>query len=148
MDFRGEKFSSHSSPKDGVSDNKEQASKKYNLTLVNGAPGSGFSVDQSIIHYGDNAGHQALNLAILFGSPYIVLVGYDMRVVDNKKHFFGDHPQGLFNRNEYESFARHFKEAPEGVTIVNATPGSALSTYPIMDLGKAILLSHEYILVS
>lgn len=136
MDFAGEKFSSHG--KESVSDNKEEAAEKYGLTLVKGAPGDGFSTDPLVIHYGDNSGHQALNLAILFGSPYIVLVGFDMRHVSGKSHFFGDHPKGLFQRQEYQSFARKFKAPPEGVTIVNATPGSALTTYPIMEFDEAV----------
>lgn len=136
MDFAGEKFSSHG--KNEVSDDKEPAAEKYDLTLVKGSPGDGFSTDPSVIFYGDNSGHQAVNLAILFGSPYIVLVGFDMRHVSGKSHFFGDHPKGLFQRNEYESFARKFKKAPDGVTIINATPGSALTTYPIMELDEAI----------
>ena len=138
MAFAGEKFSTHD--KDSTSNDKTAAAEKYNLTLVKGGPGVGFSLDQGLIHYGDNSGFQALNLAILFASPYIVLVGYDMRHVGGKAHFFGDHGNGLFQRNEYQSFAKKFDKAPppDGVQIINATPGSALTCYPMMDLEEAI----------
>lgn len=136
MDFAGEKFSTHD--KESTSNDKEKAAEKYDLCLVKGSPGAGFSLDPSVINYGDNSGFQGLNLAILFGSPYIVLVGFDMRIVSGKSHFFGDHPQGLFQRKEYESFARKFVPAPEGVEIVNATPGSALTCYPMTELDEAI----------
>ena len=136
MDFQGAKWSTHS--KESCSDNKLEVSEKYGLNLVKGEAGAGFSTDPSVIHYGDNSGHQGLNLAILLGSTYIVLVGFDMRHVSGRSHFFGDHPRDLFQRDEYESFAKKFKPAPDGVTIINATPDSALTCYPTMDLEAAI----------
>ena len=135
-DFWGERYSSHA--KGSVSDNKTDVAEKYGLNLVKGAPGAGFSTDPDVIHYGDNSGHQAVNLAILLGSPYIVLVGFDMRFKEGKSHFFGDHPKDLFQRKEYGSFARMFKPAPKGVEIINATPGSALKVYPMMGLEDAL----------
>ena len=136
MDFAGDKWSTHS--KESCSDNKIEVSEKYGLNLVKGEPGPGFSTNPSVIHYGDNSGHQGLNLAILLGSPYIVLVGFDMRHVSGKSHFFGDHPSDLFQRAEYESFVKKFKDAPEGVTIINATPDSALKCYEMLSLEDAI----------
>ena len=138
MDFAGEKYSTHD--RDSTSNDKTAAAEKYGIKLVKGGPGAGFSLDQGLVHYGDNSGFQALNLAILFGSSYIVLVGYDMRLVGGKGHFFGDHPPGLFRRTEYESFAKKFDKAPppDGVQIINATPGSALTCYPMMDLDEAL----------
>ena len=145
MDFAGEKWSTHD--KGSTSNDKEEVGDKYDLNLVKGAPSAGFSTDPSVIHHGDNSGFQALNLAILFGSPYIVLVGFDMRHVSGKSHFFGDHPQGLFQRQEYQSFASKFDKAPppDGVTIINATPDSALRAYPIMELESALeTVRHSY----
>jgi len=137
-DFTGIKWSTHA--KGSCADDKIDVGEKYDLHLVKGAHSGGFSTDPGVIHYGDNSGYQALNLAVLFGSTYIVLVGFDMRHVGGKSHFFGDHPQGLHQRPEYESFARKFDKAPapDGVTIINATPGSALRCYQMMDLEKAI----------
>ena len=138
MEFAGEKWSSHS--KEGCADDKIEVAEKYGLNLVKGSSNAGFSTDQNVINYGDNSGFQALNLAILLGSCYIVLVGFDMRHVSGKSHFFGDHPNSLFQRQEYESFALKFNKAPppDGVTIINATPGSALKCYPMMDLEDAL----------
>lgn len=134
-DFAGEKWSSHS--KDSCSDDKIATAEKYGLNLIKGVPGDGFSTDQGVIHYNDNSGAQSINLAILFGATYIILVGFDMQHAGGKSHFFGDHPQGLFQRKEYQSFAKKFKTL-DGVTIVNATPGSALKAYPMMSLEAAI----------
>ena len=136
-EFLGEKWSSHNNQENA--DDKIETAEKYGLNLVKGEPGAGFSTDPSRIYYGDNSGFQAINLAILFGSPYIVMVGFDMRHVDGKSHFFGDHT-GLFQRREYESFAKKLEHAPppEGVTIINATPGSAVTCYPMMGFDEAI----------
>jgi hypothetical protein len=136
--FEGEKWSTHD--KKNTCNDKIEHSEKYGINLVKGAPGPGFSRDPSVISYGDNSGFQAINLAILFASPYIVLVGFDMSYKD-KGHFFGDHPEGLFRQTEYEKFIRHFDKAAElleGVTIINATPGSAMHSFPMMSLEEAI----------
>jgi hypothetical protein len=137
LDFQGERWSTHDGGK-GTSNDKTQVVDDYGVNVVRGAPNAGFSTDQGLIHYNDNSGFQGLNLAILLGSPYIVLVGFDMRHVSGKSHFFGDHPKTLFQRNEYESFVKKFVEPPDGVEIVNATPGSAIKTYPTMALEEAI----------
>ena len=133
-DFAGEKWSSHN--KRDAADDKLEVAEKYGINLVKGKHGKGFSTDPEFIHYGDNSGFQAINLAIIMGATDIVLVGYDMRHVEGKSHFFGDHPPGLFQRNEYGSFTHHFEKAPapNGVTIINATPDSALKCYPMESL--------------
>jgi hypothetical protein len=138
MDFTGEKWSTHDAHPS--SNDKRKVQEKYDVKLVQGAAAEGFSLDPAVIHYGDNSGFQSLNLAVLFGSPYIVLVGFDMRHANGKAHFFGNHPPGLFQRKEYQSFARHFDKAPapEGVQIINATPDSALTCYPMMDIDAAL----------
>ncbi len=137
--FAGELWSTHDGGK-STSNDKTEPADAYGLNLVKGVAGSGFSTDPGLIHYGDNSGFQALNLAVLFGSPYIVLVGFDMRHIKGRSHFFGDHPTGLFQRAEYESFIKKFAKAPapDGVTIVNATPDSSLKCYPMMGLEVAV----------
>lgn len=137
-DFRGAKWSSHDLLTS--SNDKMACAERHGLNLVKGATATGFSTDPSVIHYGENSGFQAINLTILLGSPYIVLVGFDMRLVGKQSHFFGDHPPGLFQRGEYGSFIRNFEKAPPpaGVTIINATPDSALTCYPMMAFEDAI----------
>lgn len=140
-DFRGEKWSTHDSTRDSVND-KTEAHEKWGVRCVRGARDSTFSTDPSIINYGDNSGFQAVNLAILFGCKHITLIGFDMREVGGKKHFFGDHPQGLGNSANYSNFARHFENAakhmPKGVRIVNATPNSGLRCFPMMTFDAAM----------
>lgn len=136
--FQGEKWSSH----DDKNNSKYEIAADYGVRLVRGFPGEGLSFDPSVIHYGSNSGFQALNLAILWGASKIILVGYDMRCANGKRHFFGDHSGPLSNASRYETFLPAFetaaKQMPEDVRIINATPGSALKCFPMMDLDDAL----------
>lgn len=136
--FSGEKWSSH-----GDKSNKKDAeAKRYGLKLIAGKKANGFSLDPSVIHYGNNSGFQACNLAILFGATKLVLVGFDMRQKDGKQHFFGSHKAPLRRSSSYSLFIDAFKTAaktmPAGVEIINATPGSALKCFPQMSLEDAL----------
>lgn len=134
--FPGEKWSSHG--KERSTDDKTTVARLYQLRLVQGLFKDGFSYDPTAIHYGGNSGFQAVNLAILFGATRIVLIGFDMRIVDDKRHFFGDHPHPLRNAGPLGQWARRFKHAaktlPSTIQIVNATPGSAITCFPMVDL--------------
>ena len=58
-----------------------------------------------------------------------------------KGHFFGDHPAGLTNQEQYERWVPHFDRAAAALTdavIINATPDSALQCFPLMRLEDAL----------
>lgn len=134
--FQGEKWSSHSlKPRN----DKTEAQAAYGLRLVAGADRAGFSLDPGLIHYGGNSGFQAINLAILMGAEYVVLVGFDLRGND---HFFGRHPPELDRGGDRGRFIPAFEDAarmlPGYITIVNATPGSALTCFPMRPLAEAL----------
>ena len=82
---------------------------------------------------GNNSGHVGVHLAAQLGAVRIVLVGFDMRVVDGKDHFFGQHPRSVQGRgaSKYNEWVEHFGYLAEalscrGVKVLNATPDSAL----------------------
>jgi hypothetical protein len=141
--FRGEKWSSHEGDQNGLN-YKIDASRDYDVRLVHGRDGRGFSTEPGVIHYGGNSGFQSINLALQFGARRIVLVGFDMRCPDGRSHYFGDHPAPLHQNKDadYRNYLPRFEYAaaqlPDGVTIVNATPGSALRCFPMMDLECAL----------
>lgn len=140
-EFQGEKWSSHSS---GVNEKfSTGVAERWGLRIVQGANNKGFSYDPNLIHYGRNSGFQAINLAIHFGCDRIVLVGFDMNF-GYGLHFFGDHPPGLHRNSDHSQFVKEFKPAaeslPPGIRVVNATPGSGLKHFPMMDLTSALLL--------
>lgn len=140
MDFPGEKWTTH---EDGPEHTncKESIAEKYGLRCVRGRGGDTFSTDQEVIHYGSNSGFQAVNLALLKGATRVVLVGFDMRLVGDKRHFFGDHPEPLHNRADYRDFIKPFQRAAQNcrVPIVNCTPGSALDAFPMAELEKELI---------
>lgn len=130
INFDGEKWSSHG---DAKQNEKRPAAKKHGLNLISGDSGEGFCLEPGLIHYGDNSGFQAVNLALQFGAKLVRLVGFDMQVVGNKRHFFGDHPDGLSNGANYAHFVGNFERAaallPDDIRIINCTPGSALTCF-------------------
>jgi hypothetical protein len=93
---------------------------------------------------GGNSGFQALNLAVQFGARKIILVGFDMRL-DRGAHWHGRHGKGLNNPNDkiMAQWRQALNEVPRmlveyGVQIINASPISALTAYPVMPLPEAI----------
>ncbi len=100
----------------------------------------GLETDPTGVRTGINGGYQAINLAYHFGAKRILLLGYDMRLVKGKRHWFGDHPPGLNPMANYAktmlpnfpSLAKPLKLA--GVEVINCTPGSALTVWPLSKL--------------
>ena len=139
-DYKGERWSSH----DNSSNQKLASARDYGVKLCNGKAGTRFSLDPNAIHYGSNSGFQAINLTILFGATYIVLVGFDMKLVNGQRYFDPPHPTQRSTPG-YDKFAPVFELAarhlPPTIKIVNATPGSALKAFPMMELDNA--LAHQ-----
>lgn len=111
--------------------------RRFSVRWMEGFPRPG-DVD---IKMGRSSGHTAISVAYAMGCRDVVLVGYDMRVVDGREHHHTDyldgHPRDL---NQYErDFLPAFKgwnAAAEavGLRVRNATPGSALHEFPMVDL--------------
>jgi hypothetical protein len=146
--FEGERWSSHD---DGVSNNKAEVAAEYGLSLVYGKDGLRFSTNRSLISYGGNSGFQAVNIALhkIGWRGRILLVGFDMRSPEGKRHFFGNHPGNmhkekspseltLYFRGFTDAFARASDALPKSVQIINCTPGSALNCFPKMELADAL----------
>jgi hypothetical protein len=146
--FAGELWTSHEEinhPTEvHVNDSREILKAFPAVRLVAGRTGSEFSFDPSYISYGLTSGFQAINLGLLKGCRDIILVGFDSRHVNGKSHFFGDHPKGIPTTPDhgYSTHVEPFKHAaarlPKSVRIINATPGSAIQCFPIMEFDKAL----------
>lgn len=97
-------------------------------------------------HYlatGRNSGYQAINIAIHKGARRVLLLGFDMRRVDGKSHFFGSHPRSLERQHPYAAWLERFEELADitkarGIEIINCTPRSALKCFPTMRLSDAL----------
>lgn len=126
---------------DNNNDEQDQAAQQFGLTLAKGrhAPGLG----RDVVHFGDNSGYQAVNLAYLLGAGRIVLLGYDMGVRGNQTHFFGDHPPPLKTGSDYRHWVTLFDRlaqdlADEGVQVINATRESALRCFRRATINEAL----------
>ena len=101
----------------------------------------GFDPDPAWIRNGGNSGYSAVHLAAHLGCKRILLCGFDM----HGPRWHGRHPEPLRNAGEgifAGWIARFGTLAPElekrGIEVVNCTPGSALTCFPMMDLGEAL----------
>lgn len=122
----------------------QETAEKFDLLRIPGIhETSSFGFESPVIHYGNNSGFQAVNIAIHTGLNPIILLGFDMRIIDRKRHWFGDHPTELNIKSNYNSFIKAFHSAaPElakrGIDVVNCTPGSALTCFRNMALNEAL----------
>lgn len=105
----------------------------------------GFTDDRSALRHGANSGYQCVHVAAHLGASRIVLLGLDMRSVNNKQHWHERHPYPLRDHSDgiYSGWIDAFKKLkPEldkrGIEVINCTPGSALTCFPMMDLEEAI----------
>ena len=137
--IEAERWSSHN-PEPGANDNKTEVAEKYGINLVRGVHNRGFSVDPAVIHYGSNSGFQAINLPILKGATAIALVGFDMRRIEGRAHFFAEHPDGLVKCTDYERFVSNFTQAAKTapLPIINWTVGSAIGCFEFASLDDCV----------
>jgi hypothetical protein len=118
-----------------------KSAKRYDLRHWEGESKPGLG--KTKIHFGNNSGYQAINLAYLLGAKRIILLGYDMQTDGDQVHFFGNHPYhqrkgGPTNTlmkdwcEKFEALARDLKF--EGVEVINATRKTALMAFDRQDL--------------
>jgi hypothetical protein len=99
----------------------------------------GLSIEQDTVCWNRGTGGTAINVAYLLGASRIVLLGFDMRMVDGK-HNWHDNHQKVERDKIYQGsmmpFLKPMSDAMKvtGLQIVNATPGSALTLFPIVTL--------------
>jgi hypothetical protein len=92
----------------------------------------------------NNSGGAAVNLAVHLGAQRIVLLGYDLGYGSHeKRHFFGDHPQGLSNSHNFPTWRKAFATMVEplkamGVEVLNCTRTTALDCWPQVPLRDAL----------
>lgn len=118
------------------------SAERFNLNFVRQAsrPGLGHKA----LHVNGNSGAGAINLAYLFGCRRILLIGFDMKLgPKGERHWHKDHPAPLVQNQPFgewlhkmDTLAKELKAA--GVSVVNCTPGSALTVFPMSTLQKEL----------
>lgn len=96
-----------------------------------------------VIRQGRSSGHTAVSLAVALGSARIVLLGFDMRMVEGREHhhaeYTGPRDLDIYQREFVPAFAGWNADAEQaGVRILNCTPGSAVTEFPFADLADVI----------
>ena len=105
----------------------------------------GLELDPSGLRHGSNSGYQAINLAVNLGAKRIVLLGYDMKVNGHRTHWHNEQRQdaSVFAGTIRDTMLPHFHTLIDplkvlGVEVINATPDSALTCFPMMMLEEAL----------
>lgn len=142
-DFRGEKWTQQQGPKDWPT-----VAERRGLKVVTSAHKPGLSFDPTLVHTGMNSGFQALNLAVLQGASRILLLGFDLAVLDGNRHWFGNHPGRMNRDSPYSSFRKAFTEAaPQledfNIEVINCSMRSTLTCFPKQTVREALLTTRE-----
>lgn len=91
------------------------------------------------VGWNESTGVSAINLAILFGCTRIILLGFDMKLDENGNNNW--HDNNVDPSIDETVFPRHIEGAEyvkdqlanfPGVKVFNATPCSAMKTFPII----------------
>ena len=115
----------------------------------------GLSTNPDYIAAHHGTGPQVLNLAYHYGCKVMLLIGWDMRFpgkisdkeYTGKRHYFGEYESAMQHWPRTESNGdlggliremETIKPEKYGIEIINCTPDSAMTCFPMMDLDEAI----------
>lgn len=98
----------------------------------------GLDDDPRFITRGTCAGFGAISLAAKLGANKIILLGFDMRKVDGEHNYHNEHKRTVNDEIYKNNFIKPFQSLLEpiqeqGIEIINATPGSELPFFPIVE---------------
>jgi len=115
----------------------------WGVTVLGNSGAYGLSDNPEALMNGRNSGYAAVNLAKHFGATRVLLLGYDMGTQRGRAHFFGEHPERIRALSPFDTFIAVFESmvAPAaacGLEIINCTPGSALTVFPMRPLREAL----------
>ncbi len=122
----------------------QKVAKQYGYYHIRGRWAAGLSTDPRVLHYGHSSTYQALGLALHFGCRPLVLVGCDMQYeAGAPRHYFsglsdqaGEYPEALRKFSRFDGLIKCYESiaGQSGLpSIYNATPGSALRCFPIIN---------------
>lgn len=109
----------------------------------------GISTNPSTVSWNKNSGGSAISVAVHMGAKRIFLLGFDMKLIDNKQHFHSQYNRSGEPKNITRlPFQRHLQGFPAiaadakkmGVEIINVNPDSAINDFRKVDLQEALKL--------
>jgi hypothetical protein len=118
---------------------KLRSTNGYDIKSLLKGKQAGIEKKRHKICWNGSSGGSAINLAYHFGARRIVLIGFDMHAADGKYNYHDDYPEKRTAVNPYKKFLMAFpaikKDAKKlGLEILNATPGSKIKEFPIVNL--------------
>lgn len=116
-----------------------RAYREFGLSWVLGSSKSGLGSD--CVHFGGNSDYQAINLAYLWGAKRIILLGFDAKPINDKHHWFGQHPKELKQVQPYDIWLQHYPKLAkellaENVEVINCSMDSAITSFKKLDIQK------------
>jgi hypothetical protein len=137
---------------------------KYKIKYIHAAEKSGLSTDPRTIHINKGSGPMAINVALHYGVKKLLLIGHDMKFAPDyngqqkkagsaPRHYFGEYPKelrhwpsvkvGKSNPGTLDGLIEAYNTMPsdlkkKGMKVINCTPNSALSTFPMSTLEKEL----------
>jgi hypothetical protein len=104
-----------------------------------------FPIGCGPVRIGHSSGQTAVSLAITLGAARVVLLGFDMQAREGRTHYHRDRPlytdehtrkTALVYATEFLPFWQGWSRAARavGCEVMNATPGSALDEFPLVDI--------------
>jgi len=135
--FKGEKWGGH-----------QTIAQQYQTSWIKNTNRPGLGLD-GVVHNNGNSGFQAINMAYLFGSRRILLVGFDMKLGPKKeKHWHPDHPSPCV---QAQVFAEWIHKAAtlakdlklHGCEVINCSVDTALTCWPRASLTSCLETNHE-----
>lgn len=135
---------------------------QLDITYIKAVVKDGLSEDPRIIHINHGSGPMAINLALHYGVKRLLLIGHDMKFAANyngkrkkagssSRHYFGEYPKKLQHWPSVKvgktgtlnglitAYDTMVPQIPDlGMEVINCTPKSALTTFPLSTLEKEL----------
>ena len=126
-----------------------RAEGKPGIQAFNRGKPAGIEKRAGFISWNGNTGASAINVAYHLGVSRVVLLGFDMQEVDGDCNWHTEHLEMNPNSEKKKlenggqtCYGRYLKKFPDvvkdakrlGLEILNATPGSALLDFPMVEL--------------
>lgn len=137
---------------------------KFGIDYIRGVDKPGLSTDPSVVHINHGSSPMCVNLALHYGIKKLLLIGHDMKYAPdynaNKcdpgstpRHYFDEYPKplqhwpsvrvGLSKPGVLDGLIEAYdRMVPQLKTlemeVINCTPGSALSSFPMSSLEEEL----------
>lgn len=133
-----------------------RAAEEFGINWIAEKNAPGMSQDQDVIHHGHGSGYSLVSMAHRAGAKRIILLGYDLRYASDydgrqrkvgagPRHFFGEYPEQMqhwpsvrIQNGVHLGLLDLYQSVRDqgAVEIINATPGSALTCFPVRHISK------------